>query len=44
MKFDLYEQRSAEAMPTVRKRILKAQYKSVKYQANSFLNDNRAKN
>ena len=44
MKFDLYEQRGSETAPAVRKRVLKAQYKSVKFQANSFLNDNRAKN
>lgn len=49
MNFDIYEQRAAnkdgvqpDAVP-VRKRILKAQYKSVKFQANSYLSESRSK-
>lgn len=50
MKFDLYEQRTiakdgdSELPPTiVRKRLLKAHFKGIKYQASSFLNESRAK-
>lgn len=50
MKFDLYEQRSsnkdgkADIEPLVtRKRILKAQFKGIKYQANSYMSDSRVK-
>ena len=51
MKFDLYEQRTISREPQLdsnfpaitRKRILKASYKGIKYQASSFHNESRAK-
>ena len=52
MKYDLYEQRTITREPLPdsnfpasisRKRILKASFKGIKYQACSFLNESRAK-
>ena len=46
MKFDLYEQRGVKEADTntpFRKRILKAHFKGIRYQASNYLNESRVK-